>query len=107
MATEDGRRIFWLCYGEYKGRRDIKPFLRYVEARFEQEYRDLAYRIYVTDAIGGYVGLKMRFVDLLKPVLQNGKSINEDNRSADEIAICIIKGAGLRFRSEVDDEYSV
>lgn len=65
-------------------------FMRYVMARYESEQRELAYRIYVTDALrnisentarfggGGYI--RARFADLI-----NIDQRPEDNRTSDEI----------------------
>jgi hypothetical protein len=50
--------------------------MRYVEARYNLYNRDLAYRIYVTDALKVLGGLNIRFADLFKP---------EETRTAGEI----------------------
>lgn len=55
----------------------------------------MAYRIYVTDCIfyqGQNQHLTSRFIDLINKKV--------DNRSGDEIAIDVIKKAGLRFKEE-------
>lgn len=46
------------------------PFMRYAKARLEQERREFAYRIFITDCIGHIIGLKTRWVDMInkKPV---------------------------------------
>ncbi len=64
--------------------------MRYVVARFEQEYRDLAYRIYVTDGLRGITGMDTRFCDLVF-----GKK--EDEKSGDEIAAEVIASLGLNI----------
>ena len=63
-------------------------FMRYVMARYEREQRELAYRIYISDALrtisentakfggGGY--MKARFADIIMPR-------PEDDRTSDEI----------------------
>ena len=63
-------------------------FMRYVMARYEREQRELAYRIYISDALrtisentakfggGGY--MKVRFADIIIPR-------PEDDRTSDEI----------------------
>lgn len=50
--------------------------MRYVVARFNQNQRDWAYRIYVTDALKYLASLNMRYADLFAP---------EETRAADEI----------------------
>ena len=52
--------------------------MRYAKARLEQERREFAYRIFITDCIGHIIGLKTRWVDMInkKPV---------ETRSAGEI----------------------
>lgn len=62
--------------------------MRYVMARYEREQRELAYRIYISDALrtisentakfggGGY--MKVRFADIIIPR-------PEDDRTSDEI----------------------
>lgn len=54
------------------------PFMRYAKARLEQERREFAYRIFITDCLGHIIGLKTRWVDMInkKPV---------ETRSAGEI----------------------
>lgn len=64
--------------------------MRYVVARLEQEYRDLAYRIYVTDSLRGITGMDTRFCDLVF-----GKK--EDEKSGDEIAAEVIASLGLNI----------
>lgn len=50
--------------------------MRYVNARYENNQRDLAYRFYVTDALKIIGGLNVHYSDFFKP---------EEKRSADEI----------------------
>lgn len=70
--------------------------MRYVTARFNNEQRELAYRIYVTDSLqlipqNSY--RTQRFYDLTEKEV--------DNRTGDEIALDVIKKAGLKLKSEV------
>ena len=72
--------------------------MRYATARFNQHQRDLAYRIYVTDCLrmvsentaklsqGTYT--EARFYDIINP-----KPV--DKRTGEEIAVDIIKRAGI------------
>lgn len=73
--------------------------MRYVNARFEQEDREFAYRIFVTKSlqlIPQQKYLTRNFDDILnKSVL--------DKRSGDEIAADIITNAGLSFGEQDDD----
>lgn len=76
--------MFWLCYGEYRGKRELKRFIEYVKAKIDAEYGSLVYRIYVTDLLKGiHRGLggevSMRYYDM---VFKSGK---EERRTADEI----------------------
>lgn len=64
--------------------------MRYVVARLEQEYRDLAYRIYVTDSLRGITGMDTRFSDL---IFRN----KEEEKSGDEIAAEVIASLGLNI----------
>ena len=64
--------------------------MRYVVARLEQEYRDLAYRIYVTDSLRGITGMDARFSDL---IFGN----KEEEKSGDEIAAEVIASLGLNI----------
>lgn len=75
--------------------------MRYVTARYNQQRRDLAYRIYLTDGLksisenlsrvcgGSY--LNARLVDLI----DDNKPI--DKRTGDEVAADVIKAAGLKL----------
>lgn len=67
--------------------------MKYAESRLEQEYRDSAYRIYVTDSLQNIPRrqyLKKRFIDFIEPQ-------EVDTRSGDEIAVEVFKNAGLSF----------
>lgn len=72
----------------------MRPFLRYVIARLDEENREMAYRIYVTDSLRYIPQNKyttVGFYDMLYP-----KPV--DNRSAEEIADDIAAKAGLVLR---------
>ena len=72
--------------------------MRYAIARFNQQQRDLAYRIYVTDCLriisentakmGGGSYITAKFADIINP-----KPV--DNQTGEELAADIIKRAGL------------
>jgi len=67
--------------------------MRYVEARAEEDDRELTYRIFITRSlqlIPQNKYLKKDFYEYLNPVV-------EDNRSGDEIALDIMHRAGLHF----------
>lgn len=86
--------MYWLCYGEYRGRRDIKPFMRYAIARLETCEQEQLYYAYTAKSLqlipqGTY--LQKDYTDMLKPQ-------KIDRRSGDEIALDIIKRAGLRLK---------
>ena len=86
-------RCFWVCYGEYRGRRAVKPFLRYLSSRYQDEIEAYAYRVYSADCLFNLnraLGIKIqkRYSELLQPV-------KTDNRTGDEIAADIIKRMGL------------
>lgn len=69
--------------------------MRYVEARVEQNYRDEAYRIYVTDSLQNIPQekyLSKRYYDIICPI--------QDNRSGDEIAADVINKLGLQFKKQ-------
>ena len=52
--------------------------MRYVTARYNEKQRELAYRIYVTDALKAFGGLNRRYYDVIdvKP---------QETRTAEEI----------------------
>ena len=66
--------------------------MRYAAARYVQDFRDAAYRVYITDSLY-YTGqgkcLTMRYTDVIDT------SRKEDNRTADEIALDVIQKCGL------------
>ena len=67
--------------------------MRYVEARLEQNNRDEAYRIYVTQSLQlspQNKALKIDYLEMLEP-----KEV--DTRTGDEIALDVIAKAGLNF----------
>lgn len=75
--------------------------MRYVNARYNQQRRDLAYRIYVSDGlkaisenlsrVGGGSYLIARYADLIDDSKQ------KDTRTGDEVAADVIKAAGLKL----------
>ena len=78
---------FWLAYGEYRGKRNIKHFKNYLSARLDRFEQDLVYRVYMADSFylyGDNKRLSQRFYDILRPTPQ-------DTRSGDEIALDIIE----------------
>ena len=90
--------MLWLAVGDYRGPRTVSSFVRYVVARFKQERKDAAYRIYLTDCLrnisasaadvskmAGGEGRYMatRFADILYPKpeeTRTGAEIIEDLR---------------------------
>ena len=68
-------------------------------SKANQQAKDTAYRVYVTDCLKliaentGNISLKLRYYDIIKPK-------KEDNRTGDEIVEDIIKRAGLVVKSE-------
>ena len=67
--------------------------MRYVEARIDETKREEAYRILVTKGLtlipqNRYMTLD--YMDLINPVIK-------DTRTGDEIALNVIKNAGLSF----------
>ena len=72
--------------------------MRYVNARVEEEYRDMTYRFYMTDTLYYYCrskSLQKRYSDLLAEGRQN-----QDLRSGEEIALDVIEKAGLTLNIE-------
>jgi hypothetical protein len=44
--------------------------MRYVLSRIRVYQREEAYRIYITDALKGYLGLSIRLYDILYPTIE-------------------------------------
>lgn len=95
--------MLWIAVGDYRGPRKLSIFLRYVAAHINQQERETAYRIYVTDCLriisqsaaesakmaggeGKYI--TARFADFLHPK-------PEETRTGEEII------ADLRRKLEV------
>lgn len=76
--------------------------MRYALARFKKEQRDDAYRIYITDSLY-YLrreeSLTYRYFDWIN------KDTNIDYRTADEIAVDIIKRANLNVEGSETDGF--
>lgn len=69
--------------------------MRYVIFKLQEQQKEMAYRIYITDslqAIPQSKYLTTRFDDLINRRV--------DTRTGDEIAADIIRGAGLKIREE-------
>ncbi len=64
--------------------------MNFIIAFFQKEQEELAYRIYMTDAMKALCNINLRYADILahrrKP---------KDNRSGEEIAADVIKRCGL------------
>ena len=68
--------------------------MRYAAARYEKDFRDAAYYIYMTDSLyysGQGKCLTMKYTD----VIDTSRKKNEDKRTADEIAMDVIQKCGL------------
>lgn len=68
------------------------PFLHYAIARFNEEQRTMAYRVYMTDSIqmvNQNSHLRDRWIDTINRKV--------DNRTGDEVAQDVIKKAGLHL----------
>lgn len=72
-----------ICYGEYRGKRELKLFLRYVKARIEEYNREETYRFFVTESLRfapqGKV-INKSYFELLKPQkieTRSGKEVSE------------------------------
>ena len=71
--------------------------MKYMVARFFQDYEDLSYRIYTTDmlrvvAMGQRVQSVQRFAELIDHA-------PKDQRSGDEIAADVIQRCGLKVKT--------
>lgn len=68
-------------------------------SKANQQAKDTAYRVYVTDCLkliaenSGNISLKLRYYDIINPK-------KEETRTGDEIVADIIKRAGLVVKSE-------
>lgn len=87
-------RIYWLAYGEYRGRRELKPFLRYVISRYQADNRNMAYRFYVTTALQNIPQGKCTTISFYDMLYKE----QEEEKTADEIAMDVIAKAGLILR---------
>ena len=70
--------------------------MRYVDARLDEYQREEAYRIYVTNSLQHAPrgqSLTKSYYELIHPA-------KKDTRSGDEIALEVIKRAGLNFGSK-------
>lgn len=85
--------MFYLCYGEYKGKRTLKLFLRYVRARFADYRQELAFRNYIADSM--FVHGQGKYLTERLHDIMNRKI---DNRSGDEIAADVIHRLGLKVQ---------
>ena len=77
--------------------------MRYVLARYRSYKRDLAYRIYLTDAqrtISENTAKRVAGVHITKRFASAMGYVKEDTRSGEEIAADVIKKAGLVVKHE-------
>lgn len=77
----------------YQGKKDLKTFLKFARAQFEEKEEEHLYRIYMSDSLNYSVEgrrFTKRFADFINP-----QPI--DDRSGDEIAEEVINRLGLRF----------
>ena len=88
--SEDNVNTFWLCYGSYTGKKDIRLFIKYVQAScyVKNNPEEKAFRVYVASTVqninrilaenfgGAY--MKISYQEMLKPK-------REETRTAEEI----------------------
>ena len=86
--SKDKINTFWLCYGSYTGKKDIRLFLQYVQANLHEKRQDKAYKVYMTEAVkninrilaenmtGSY--MKVSYMEMLNPK-------PEETRTAEQI----------------------
>lgn len=82
-----------MCYGEYRGKREIKRFMRYVEARITEYVRDETYRIYVTRSL--QLAPQNKSIAPTYSELINPKK--EPEQTGEEVVLDIMTRAGLKF----------
>lgn len=75
--------MFWLCYGEYRGQRNLGNFLKYVRAKIREKSEELSFKVYVTDSLKGIFKsmggeVNMRYYDVISET-------KTEERTADEI----------------------
>ena len=100
-----GRGFFWiaadsddvvhLCLGEYVGVPRVRPFCRYLRARYNAIKREHKFQVYVTEQVrlsgeGKY--LPYTFESLLEPA--------QEQESGDEIALRVIQKIGMEVLHE-------
>ena len=82
-----------MAYGEYRGKRNIKQFMRYVKAKIKEHNQTLAYRFYIAETLyhqaeGNRIIQRLPDIYYPKP---------KDDRDGDDIAIDIISALGLKI----------
>lgn len=100
-----GRCFFWIaadddsvihiCLGEYVGVPRVRPFCRYLRARYNAIKREHKFQVYVTEQVrlsgeGKY--LPYTFESLLEPA--------QEQESGDEIALRVIQKIGMEVLHE-------
>ena len=65
--------------------------MRYVASRLEQEFRDVAYRIYISESFRAITHIDIGYSDMIDNTAKN------DEKSGDEIAADIIEKLGLKI----------
>lgn len=68
--------------------------MRYVAARMEDDVRDTAYRVYVTDSLRAVTGAEKRYIDIVNDRMHAPK---EKEKTADEIITDVISKFGLKM----------
>lgn len=76
--------LYWLCYGEYQGKRELDLFLRYVNARVKNEYREEAYRIFISEQLRLLPKMKSLTKSYLSIISQEFEK--KDTRTGKEVA---------------------
>ena len=87
--------IFWIAYGEYNGRRAVKPFVRYFVAKLNQYHKKDLWEKYVANSINMFAqgkALKSLYSDLVKSTENH-----EEEKTTDEIIDDIMKRNGLTY----------
>ena len=88
--------IFWLAYGDYNGRRAVKPFVRYFVAKYMTITKQETWQTYVADSLNLIPQQKCLAVSYSNMIKTYKKDYKE--QKADEIINDIMARHGLSFK---------
>lgn len=102
QADEFDSDVFWLAYGDYHGRRAVKPFVRYFVARHNERLNRRMFEIYAADSLNLIPQQKcisQSYSEIYKRVTGAAK----EEKPFDEVVTDLMTRHNLKFKQKAGE----